>query len=473
MKQTLTFLLLLAALLVPNSVSAQATTHTYTDTDGLTWYFTVNGTTAGLTFNPSNGASPSGASIIDKTGPNPWGGTYTYRVYQGDVLRVPSTVSDASGTYTLTSISGSALGQFFTAEKIILPKTVTQIDIFHHTSRRFALEEGSQLTSIYRWGFGVRWEFMSRKTTLYYDCTNATITNIAPAAFFQIFNNTLIFLGAGSITPSSPSFPSGGNGRTSFDIKDNWIVGGVCEKFSLDDAEEFESPHSFIATQASYNRTFSNVAGKAVSTLYLPYPTDLPTGMQAYTLTQKGIDENGDKAFCFSAIPLGTRLEAYKPYLVRITDGANHTLPVMYNVTIPATPKTDDTGQQASSDTDWKFYGTTMFIENPKAYAKKAYYLSGNKWWAVQNGVTNDYIAPFRCFISSPTNATPAKSFLMVLDDDHTTTDIHQLENETEQDVKSGRHTFYSIDGKRMGTNYDALERGQMYVVNGKKFYKF
>ena len=145
----------------------------------------------------------------------------------------------------------------------------------------------------------------------------------------------------------------------------------------------------------------------------------------------------------------------------------------MHNVTIPATPKTDDTGQQASSDTDWKFYGTTMFIENPEAYAKKAYYLSGNKWWAVQNGVTNDYIAPFRCFISSPTNVTPAKSFLMVLDDDHTTTDIHQLENETEQDVKSGRHTFYSIDGKRMGTNYDTLERGQMYVVNGKKFYKF
>jgi len=91
----------------------------------------------------------------------------------------------------------------------------------------------------------------------------------------------------------------------------------------------------------------------------------------------------------------------------------------------------------------------------------------------VQNGVANDYIAALRCFISSPTNATPAKSFLMVLDDDHTTTDIHQLERDTETDVKSGRYTYYSIDGKRMGTDYEALESGQIYVVNGKKFYKF
>ena len=475
MKQTITFLFLLVALLVPGNASAQMGAYSYTDPEGLTWYFNINGTNASIAQSSVgyDDPSPSGSTIVTQLIPGPWGGTRKVHIYQGDVLRIPSTVSDGSNNYTVTEITLGALS-YLVAEKIIIPKTMSNnVYIFHHLSRRFVLEEGSQMTQLQRWGFGVRNEFLPRKTTLYYDFANATISGLQGGTFFQIFNNTLIFLGAGSITPSSPSFPSGGNRRTSFDIKDNWIVGGVCEKFSLDDAEEFESPHSFIATQASYNRTFSNVAGKAVSTLYLPYPTDLPTGMQAYTLTQKGIDENGDKAFCFSAIPLGTRLEAYKPYLVRITDGANHTLPVMYNVTIPATPKTDDTGQQASSDTDWKFYGTTMFIENPKAYAKKAYYLSGNKWWAVQNGVTNDYIAPFRCFISSPTNATPAKSFLMVLDDDHTTTNIHQLENETEQDVKSGRHTFYSIDGKRMGTNYDALERGQMYVVNGKKFYKF
>ena len=248
---------------------------------------------------------------------------------------------------------------------------------------------------------------------------------------------------------------------------------GYCDNLLISDDMSFRAPHAFIAKKATYNRTFSNVAGKAVSTLYLPYPTDLPTGMQAYELTHRGVGAGGDKAFCFSPVPLGTRLAANKPYLVRITDGQNHTLPEMQNVQVPVTPDIETSALVASSDSDWKFYGTTEFMGNTAAYAKKAYYLNGNKWWVVQSGVTNDYIAPFRCFISSPTNATPAKSFLMVLDDDHTTTDIHQLENETEQDVKSGRHTFYSIDGKRMGTNYDTLERGQMYVVNGKKFYKF
>lgn len=210
----------------------------------------------------------------------------------------------------------------------------------------------------------------------------------------------------------------------------NFVHGGVCDDLQVFDGEDFESPYSFTAEKASYNRTFSNVAGKAVSTLYLPYPTDLPNGMRAYTLTSKGLDENGDKAFMFSPVPVGTRLEAYKPYLVQITDGASHTLPTMHNVTVPATPNIETSAIQASDDSDWKFYGTTLRIKNDKAYAKKAYYLNGNKWWAVQNGVTNDYIAPFRCFISSPTGAAPAKSFFMVLDEeDNNTTGIKSLEN--------------------------------------------
>ena len=93
----------------------------------------------------------------------------------------------------------------------------------------------------------------------------------------------------------------------------------------------------------------------------------------------------------------------------------------------------------------------------------------------VQNGVTNDYIAPYRCFIASPTGAVPAKSFLMVLDDEFnsTTAGIRQLEHSTEADIQSGRYPFYSIDGRLLGTNYNALKSGQIYIVNGKKFYKF
>ena len=458
MKQAITFLLVLVALMLPHSISAQ--TYTYTDAEGTIWYFGVNGTDAYLMPNPTpGGAYPSGPLVTIETT-----SIGTQYISHGDVLKIPSTVSVGGNTYPVREF---VFPDHFAAEKVVIPATVTSIGtINHHLIRRIALEPGSQLTSIYRPAFTYYFFFPNGRICLYYDFSGTTVNTVDDYGFYNVNNNTLVYFDSFIKTYLAGY-------RESFDIFDNFVIGGVCANFRVDDTQEFEAPRSFIATKASYNRTFSNTTGKAVSTLYLPYPTDLPSGMQAYTLTRKGLDENGDKVFCFSPVPLGTRLEANHPYLIRITDGQTHTLPMMHNVTVPATPKTDDTAQQAGSDTDWKFYGTTMFIENPKAYAKKAYYLSGNKWWAVQNGVLNDYIAPYRCFISSPTNATPAKSFLMVLDDDDTTTSIHQLENETEQDIKSGRHTFYSIDGKRMGNDYNTLERGQMYVVNGKKFYKF
>ena len=320
-------------------------------------------------------------------------------------------------------------------------------------------------------------EWYDNRTPLYCDFTAATITDAESYGFYGGAANELYFFNAASINPIKDLSFFVHNaiyaGTMSYDAKFNFVHGGVCDDLQVFDGEDFESPYSFTATKADYKRTFDNVAGKAVSTLYLPYPTDLPNGMRAYTLIRKGFDENGDKAFCFAPVPAGTRLEAYKPYLVQITDGASHTLPTMHNVTVPATPDIESTAVMASADSDWKFYGTTLRIKNDKAYAKKAYYLNGNKWWAVQNGVTNDYIAPFRCFISSPTGAVPAKSFLMVLDEeDNNTTGIKSLENKTNEDIKSGKYPFYSVDGKLMGNDYNALESGQIYIVNGKKFYK-
>ena len=253
----------------------------------------------------------------------------------------------------------------------------------------------------------------------------------------------------------------------------NAVCGDKCKNFVAYDGHNYPIKYPFTAVKANTDRVFSNTSGKAVSTLYLPYPTDLPDGMVAYELVNNGTDINGDRAFFFSALPHGTRLAANHPYLVQITDGQNHTLPEMHNVAVPVTPDIETTAVQATATADWKLYGTTERINNAAAYDKKAYYLNGNKWWAVQSGVENDYIAPFRCFISSPTGAAAAKSFAMVLDNDHTTAiDVHQLEKQTEADIRDGKHEFFSIDGKHMGTNYDSLAPGQIYIVNGKKFYK-
>ena len=301
--------------------------------------------------------------------------------------------------------------------------------------------------------------------------------------FWNTSVNTLIYLPS-EIHFQNPALPTATFDQR-FDIDENddetggdasnFIMDGKCKQFFVKDGLPYRVPIAFTAQTARYSRTFNVTTGKAVSTLYLPYPTDLPAGMCAYTLVKKGLDAHGDKAFIFREVSQGTRLSANKPYLVRITDGQPHKLPVMHNVEVPVSPSVESAGQIGIETGDWKFYGTTEKIDNAAAYAKKAYYLNDNKWWAVQNGVENDYIAPFRCFVSSPTGAAASRSFVMVLDgdDDSNVTGINQLENDTEKDIHSGKYPFYSVDGKLMGKDYNKLERGQIYIVNGKKFYKF
>ena len=472
MKTKIYSLLLLLLGLLPESIFAQVTYFNSTDAEGTVWKCRViNATTAAIEDVDAT-ASPMFSIVGSNVYPERTGDT---KNYNGDVLHIPSTVSDGTNTYTVTELIG--LFHLY-AEKLVIPATVVETDHLYHISpRRIVLETGSQMTRIGRVAYINPNEWYDNRTPLYCDFTAATITDAESYGFYGGAANELYFFNAASINPIKDLSFFVHNaiyaGTMSYDAKFNFVHGGVCDDLQVFDGEDFESPYSFTATKADYKRTFDNVAGKAVSTLYLPYPTDLPNGMRAYTLIRKGFDENGDKAFCFAPVPAGTRLEAYKPYLVQITDGASHTLPTMHNVTVPATPDIESTAVMASADSDWKFYGTTLRIKNDKAYAKKAYYLNGNKWWAVQNGVTNDYIAPFRCFISSPTGAVPAKSFLMVLDEeDNNTTGIKSLENKTNEDIKSGKYPFYSVDGKLMGNDYNALESGQIYIVNGKKFYK-
>lgn len=475
MKTKIYSLLLLLVGLLPGNISAQTpgTNFNYTDAEGTVWKCQVlTATTASI--GDLDGAASPMFSIVGSYGPYPVN-TGDTRNYKGDVLHLPSTVSDGTHTYTVTELYG--LWHLY-AETLVIPATVVNTDNLHHISpRRIVLEAGSQMTRTGRFVYINPNEWYDNRTPLYCDFTAATITDFEMYGFYAGAANELYFFNAASINPAivNPYFIHStiyAGAMADNNAKYNFVRGGICDQLKVFDGEDFESPYSFTATVANYNRTFSNVAGKAVSTLYLPYPTDLPTGMRAYTLTSKGTDINGDKAFMFSPLPDGTRLQANTPYLVQITDGQSHTLPEMHNVTVPATPNVENSAVMASSDGNWKFYGTTLKIRNDKAFAKKAYYLNGNKWWQVQSGVANDFIAPFRCFISSPTGAVAAPSFFMVLEDDNTAAGIKALETETNSDIKSGKYSFYSVDGKLMGNDYSKLESGQMYIVNGKKFYK-
>lgn len=82
-----------------------------------------------------------------------------------------------------------------------------------------------------------------------------------------------------------------------------------------------------------------------------PYPTDLSDSLPAYALRFKGFDIDGSKAFHFEPLPVGTCLKADHPYLVQITAGQSHRLPVMHNAEVPVTPNIETSSVMATADT--------------------------------------------------------------------------------------------------------------------------
>ena len=118
--------------------------------------------------------------------------------------------------------------------------------------------------------------------------------------------------------------------------------------------------------------------------------------------------------------------------------------------------------------------GTTVTIDNEPAANMHAYNLDADTWYPVRTDTPTGYIHPFRCFIQSTTGAA-AKNFTMIFDNGKTPTAIDTVKaaEQAEADMKSGRYPFYTLDGRNMGSDYNSLPQGRIYIVNGHKFYKF
>mgnify|MGYP000979154529 CR=1 FL=1 len=109
-------------------------------------------------------------------------------------------------------------------------------------------------------------------------------------------------------------------------------------------------------------------------------------------------------------------------------------------------------------------------MNNATAAANNVYNLNQNQWRPVKTTNTSGYMRCFRAYIRT-TGAAPAKGFAIVLDDEDTPTGID--DTVAEDAVEQGNSPIYTLDGKLMGTNIDALPSGEIYIKNGKKFYKF
>lgn len=334
-----------------------------------------------------------------------------------------------------------------------------------HSLESVTFAAGSQLTTV---GNSIWYEDYSLK---YVDMTGvskpitSTISRAAHSVFHHLYPYTIVYL------PNGTS-----QGLISSD-EENFVVDGNCANFKVYDTHadykgnrgcDYYIKHAFTAAKANYTRTFS---GKDAATLFLPYPTTLPAGMTAYEL--KNLKRAGGKSiFVFAPLPSSATLEANKAYVVRVTDGGSHNLPEMHNVIVPVTPALASTATLGTADNNWQFNGTTQFIPNATAASMKAYNLNvGNTWLPVTTANTNGHIHSFRAFLTSPTGTAPAKSFVMLLDDGPVITNIDSI-RKGEADVQSGRYPFYSLDGRNLGRDYNRLPSGNIYIVNGKKFYK-
>ena len=310
---------------------------------------------------------------------------------------------------------------------------------------------------------------------------------------------------------------------------------GTCTKLSLQDGTEYEFLSDIKANEVVYNsckmiinnqtinrgyntalevaryegdnsltsyRDFSTFAdGKNCFTIYLPYEVTLPPGIRAYNLNKyrdaTQYDEWGrqispkEEYYLFNSIPDGSKLEADRPYLLRITDGKSHTSQDFKAIGNPVTIAASGTVKDDSfnrlkpnfstpgvNDQSYVFTGSTEKI--PRLTPGFTWYYNpwtlgrdketGKDVWKRMPDKTgyDKLIPPFRGCIMLKPGASSAKQFVL-LDEDNQTAGINDVTGNT--DVQQGAQRIYTIDGRYVGTNFDNLPSG-MYIMKGKKTLK-
>ncbi|MBF1488195.1 MAG: hypothetical protein HXN79_07740 [Prevotella pallens] len=124
MKTKITTLILLLLGLSSGKTQAQTYYH-YTDTEGLTWTFELDGAGGASLDRGNDNICVSGPLITVNTEIGAYGQTIQVKKYNGNVLHIPAYVSDGTNTYPVRNINNFSFDYYFTAEKVVLPATLT------------------------------------------------------------------------------------------------------------------------------------------------------------------------------------------------------------------------------------------------------------------------------------------------------------------------------------------------------------
>ena len=358
---------------------------------------------------------------------------------------------------------------------LILPHTVTQVqeNAFQSCKRLtgFSLAEGSLLEQLgqFVWANCDSLEYVDLSHVPASVMSGKSLvrkpSDDARCPFRNMSEHTVVYL------------PDGCTPEKSVDVYPvNNVLDGVCREFSVQDAWDYELPHPFTALKATYNSTstenYRTFSGTTCKTVYLPYPSTVPTGMRAYRLTRRHrhVGDTYEYYFVFSALPVGEKMEANTPHLLLVTDGGTHQFGEETNVRVPATPAVD-AAAQGDLDGEWLFCGTTEKISNADAAAQGAYNLKNNVWHPISTDEPSGHVAPFRCFIKPASGSSaPVRGFAIYLADSEGE-DTQTAIAATHAALARGQARIHNLQGHYLGTDFDSLPQG-LYLVNGQKVYK-
>ena len=228
------------------------------------------------------------------------------------------------------------------------------------------------------------------------------------------------------------------------------------------DGKDYCVPYAFTAESVVNSRTLPTSA--VPYTVCLPYELNVPAYARAYELT-----ERDGSTLTFTEVATGTKLQALKPYLVKVVGNKrlrkmSTTLNTSIQQTIPANGGSTF-GQQVDV-LGYSLRGTLSAISNAEAAELGAYILQSDGDWHPVVATTPDgspsgtaaSVLPFRAYLL-PSARNAARSIGMSLVDDDTT-GIDTIETID----RDGTRRYYDLNGRPIDRNAKGI-----IISNGKK----
>lgn len=233
----------------------------------------------------------------------------------------------------------------------------------------------------------------------------------------------------------------------------NTVVNGEAESLVLTDGYEFNVTEDFTADAANYNRTFAQGTWLSVC---VPFDFAIPEGVKVETLGEVNLAE---KVFTFNEVT-GT-MEANTPYIIKNSTENAALFAALESVNVKATPADMTTAVEGT-----EFGSTYRTVTSTELMEEGAYDIlffgTDGQLYYLTEGSKAITFKPFRSYIRVERGlinwSDGVAARVRHSSDDFT--GIDEVETDEEGEV-----VIYDLMGRRV----TSMQKGRIYIVNGKK----